>query len=216
MDSANMNDPSQKIAKLLLQIEAVKLNTKKPFTWTSGIKSPIYCDNRLSLSYPEVRDYIKMQLIDLIKKTFGVPEVIAGVATAGIPQAALVADHLHIPLVYVRSQAKAHGLENRIEGRLKKGQKVIVIEDLISTGKSSLAAAGELKNAGAEVIGLVSIFNYGFKETEEKFDMANIPIYSLTDYSTLIQVALAEDYVSDKQMVLLKSWRVDPQNWKPK
>jgi orotate phosphoribosyltransferase len=203
-----------KVAAMLLQIEAIKLSEEKPFTWSSGWKSPIYCDNRLSLSYPEIRTSIKDALKDVIKTNFFSAEGIAGVATAGIPQGALVADALNLPFVYVRSKPKDHGMENLIEGRVTKGQKVVVVEDLISTGGSSLKVVEALQKEGVHVMGMVSIFNYGFDVATKNFEQANIPLISLSDFSHLIKYALEQKYITEEQVLSLKAWRVDPANWK--
>src|SRR5688572_25671810 len=184
-----------KVAQMLLQIEAIKLRTENPFTWSSGWKSPIYCDNRLSLSYPEIRTIIKDGLVQAIKENFSYAEVIAGVATAGIPQGALVAEALNLPFAYVRPKPKDHGMENLIEGRVTKGQKVVVVEDLVSTGGSSLKSVAALRDAGFEVLGMVSIFNYGFDIATRNFYDANVSLISLTDYSHMIIPALQSKYI---------------------
>lgn len=202
------------VAAMLLQIQAIKLNTEKPFTWSSGWKSPIYCDNRLSLSYPEIRRAICDGLVDAVKKHFPSVESIAGVATAGIAQGALVSEALNLPFLYVRPKPKDHGMENLIEGKISKGQKVVVVEDLVSTGGSSLKAAQALKDAGFDVVGMVCIFNYGFDVAEQNFKAANLPLVSLSDYSFLINYARAQKSVTEEQIVSLKAWRVDPANWK--
>ncbi len=206
---------AEKIATYLLNIEAVKLNIKTPYQWASGWKSPIYCDNRLTLSYPEIRSYIRNSLSGLISKQFETAEAIAGVATAGIPQGALVADKLKLPFIYVRSKAKEHGLENMIEGRAEKGTKVVVVEDLISTGGSSLKVVEVLRNSGLKVLGMVSIFTYGFKEADKNFKIARVRYYSLSDYDNLISKALELGYIKEDNLVLLKSWRTDPAHWNP-
>lgn len=202
------------VAAMLLQIQAIKLNTEKPFTWSSGWKSPIYCDNRLSLSYPEIRRAICDGLVDAVKNHFPSVESIAGVATAGIAQGALVSEALNLPFLYVRPKPKDHGMENLIEGKITKGQKVVVVEDLVSTGGSSLKAAQALKDAGFDVVGMVCIFNYGFDVAEQNFKAANLPLVSLSDYSFLINYARAQKSVTEEQIVSLKAWRVDPANWK--
>ncbi|WP_276374106.1 orotate phosphoribosyltransferase [Chryseolinea sp. H1M3-3] len=203
-----------KIAAMLLQIQAIKLNTEKPFSWSSGWKSPIYCDNRLSLSYPEIRTTIKHALAQAIRENFFTAESIAGVATAGIAQGALVADLLNLPFLYVRPKPKDHGMENLIEGKIVKRQKVVVVEDLVSTGGSSLKATQALREAGFDVLGMVSIFNYGFDIATRNFYDANTSLISLCDYPNLLKYALEEQYISEDQMVSLKAWRVDPSNWK--
>ncbi|MGK7395096.1 MAG: orotate phosphoribosyltransferase [Candidatus Cyclobacteriaceae bacterium M3_2C_046] len=208
-------EAARKIASMLLEIEAIKFNTKKPFTWASGWKSPIYCDNRLTLSYPEIRSYIKHNFVEVVKEYYSVANCIAGVATAGIPQGALIADALDLPYIYIRSKPKGHGMENLIEGKADEKFKVILVEDLISTGGSSLAAANAVREAGMEVVGMVAIFTYGFNKAEEHFEKAKIPLVCLSNYSTLLQEALEKDYIKEDQLVLLKSWRVDPERWKP-
>jgi orotate phosphoribosyltransferase len=202
------------VASMLLKIQAIKLNTSRPFTWSSGWKSPIYCDNRLSLSYPETRSAIRDGLANAIRENFFTAECIAGVATAGIPQGALVADLLDLPFVYVRPKPKDHGMENLIEGRVVKNQKVVVLEDLVSTGGSSLKAVQALREAGFDVMGMVSIFNYGFEIATKNFYEADVSLISLCDYNSLIQSALQDKYIDEDQVVSLKSWRVDPSNWK--
>lgn len=199
---------------MLLQVQAIKLNTEKPFTWSSGWKSPIYCDNRLALSYPAVRKSIKEGLTQVIRENFFTAEAIAGVATAGIPQGALVADSMDLPFIYVRPKPKDHGMENLIEGKVTKDQKVVIIEDLVSTGGSSLKAAQALRDAGFNVLGMVSIFNYGFDIATRNFYEANISLISLSDYSHLLTYALQENYITESELISLKAWRVDPANWK--
>lgn len=208
-----MEETAGKIASMLLEIKAIKLNVEKPFQWASGWKSPIYCDNRLSLSYPDVRRAIKEGMLQAIKENFFTVEAIAGVATAGIPQGALVADALNLPFLYVRPKPKDHGLENLIEGKLEKGQKVVVIEDLVSTGGSSLKAVQALREAGAEIMGMVSIFSYGFDIAHKNFYEANISLISLCDYGHLLRYALEKRYVTEAQLTSLKAWRVDPSRW---
>lgn len=206
-------ETASKVAHMLLKIQAIKLSTEKPFTWSSGWKSPIYCDNRLSLSFPDVRKSIKEGLIEAIKENFFTAEAIAGVATAGIPQGALVAEELNLPFIYVRPKPKDHGMENLIEGKITKDQKVVVIEDLVSTGGSSLKAAQALRDAGFNVLGMVSIFNYGFDIATRNFYEANTSLISLSDYSHLLTLALKEKYINESQLASLKAWRVDPANW---
>jgi len=203
-----------RVAAMLLQIEAIKLNIDKPFTWSSGWKSPIYCDNRLSLSYPEIRTEIKEGLVNAIREHFFSVEAVAGVATAGIPQGALVAEAMDLPFAYVRSKPKDHGMENLIEGRITKGQKVVVVEDLVSTGGSSLKVVDALRQAGAQVLGMVSIFTYGFDVANENFKKANVPLVSLSDYGHLIQYAVEQKNIKETDLVSLKAWRVDPANWR--
>jgi orotate phosphoribosyltransferase len=207
------NETARKIVLDLLEIGAIKLNLEKPFTWASGWKSPIYCDNRLALSYPEVRDFIKQTLCKAIESAFQNPDAIAGVATAGIPQGALVADELNLPFIYVRSKAKGHGLSNQIEGRIVKGQKVVVIEDLVSTGGSSLKAIEAIREAGMLVLGMVSIFTYGFDLSYENFHKADINYISLSDYNILIEVAVEQNIISKDQIESLQSWRESPESW---
>ena len=202
------------IAEMLLKIQAIKLNTGKPFTWSSGWKSPIYCDNRISLSFPEVRSAIKQGLMAAIRENFFTAESIAGVATAGIAHGALVADGLELPFLYVRSKAKEHGMENLIEGKIVKNQKVVVIEDLVSTGGSSLKAVEALRSAGFKVLGMVSVFNYGFDLATRNFYEADVSLISLSDYGHLLSQAVKEKYVAEDQLISLKAWRVDPAHWK--
>ena len=200
-------------AEKLLQINAVKLSPQNPFTWASGWKSPIYCDNRKILSHPFIRDYIKSELSNTVFEKFGEAELIAGVATAGIAWGALVADQLKLPFLYVRPKPKEHGLGNQIEGEYKAGQKTVVLEDLVSTGKSSLQAAEALQKEGLVVIGMVSIFNYGFDAAKQAFEQSGIKLISLTDYSNLIRSAIAYNYVLPEQQEVLLKWRQDPANW---
>lgn len=206
-------DIAREISKDLLQISAIKLNIQKPFKWSSGWNSPIYCDNRLSLSYPDIRNRIKQYLCLGIQGYFKETEVIAGVATAGIPQGAIVADELGLPFVYVRSKPKGHGMENLIEGKVEKGQKVVLIEDLISTGGSSLKAAEALKSAGCEVLGIGAIFTYGFEEAEKNFRNAGVSAFCLSDYHELIDQAIDMDYVKETEKISLESWRDSPSDW---
>lgn len=202
-----------KIAEFLLQIKAIKLEPSKPFTWASGWKSPIYCDNRVTLSYPKVRTYIRQEFVNIILDKFGKPDVIAGVATGGIAQGALVAEELGLPFVYVRSEAKKHGLTNMIEGIVEKGQSVVVIEDLVSTGGSSLKAVEALREAGCDVKGMAAIFTYGFKTATENFKKAKCKLVTLSDYDTLIKQAFQSNYVSEKELKSLAQWREDPSVW---
>jgi len=206
-------ETSKKIASLLLEIEAIKINTKSPFKWSSGWNSPIYCDNRLSLSYPEIRDYIKEKLAGKISNIFIGVEAIAGVATAGIPQGALVADNLKLPFIYVRSKPKGHGMENLIEGKITKGQKIVILEDLVSTGGSSLKAAEALRSVGFEILGMIAIFTYGFNLAEKNFKNADIQLVTLCDYPTLLEQALIHNFIKEEDLVSLKAWGVDPENW---
>ncbi len=202
------------VASKLLQIEAIKINYKTPFTWSSGWKSPIYCDNRLALSYPAIRSYIKESLAGAVQLHYPEAECIAGVATAGIPQGALVAEELGLPFVYVRPKPKEHGMGNLIEGKIEKGQKVVLVEDLISTGGSSLKAAQAMKEAGFNVIGMVAIFTYGFDAAEKSFAEANIPLTCLSDFNHMLQEAVHRKYLDENQLIYVKSWRLDPANWK--
>lgn len=201
------------VAEKLLQVAAVKLSPEQPFTWASGWKSPIYCDNRKVLSFPFVRDFIKSEMCNVIFEHFPQADVLAGVATAGIPWGAMAADQLKLPYIYVRPKPKEHGLGNQIEGAFQPGQRVLVIEDLISTGKSSLQVVDVLRNAGAEVVGMVSIFNYGFAIAEEAFAKANVPYRSLTNYPQLISLAVEKSQVSPETEQTLLQWRNDPANW---
>lgn len=207
-------DRALKVAEFLLQIKAVKLQPNSPFTWASGWKSPIYCDNRITLSFPAIRTYIRQGYADAILEHFGKPDIIAGVATGGIAQGALVAQELGIPFIYVRSSAKAHGMGNMIEGHFEKGQRVVVIEDLISTGGSSLQAVHALRDAGLEVKGLVAIFTYGFDVSIKNFSNAECPFVTLTDYDHLIDQALKSDYVTASDVDSLREWKINPDNWK--
>jgi orotate phosphoribosyltransferase len=202
------------VAEKLLQVNAVKLNVQEPFTWASGWKSPIYCDNRRVLSFPFIRDYIKSELCNEVFAKFPEAELLAGVATAGIAWGAMVADQLKLPYVYVRPKPKEHGLGNQIEGFYEEGQKVVVIEDLVSTGKSSLQVVDVLKEAGVNVIGMVSIFTYGFTVAAEAFEKAGLPYYPLTDYPSLIQLAVDKGMVNADQQEILLKWKQDPANWK--
>ena len=200
-------------AQKLLQVQAVKLNPEHPFTWASGWKSPIYCDNRKILSFPYVRDYIKSELCNVVFETYPEAELIAGVATAGIAWGAMVADQLKLPFMYVRPKPKEHGLGNQIEGYYEKGQKVVVVEDLISTGKSSLQVVDVLKKEGFEVQGMISIFNYNFAIADEAFKNAGVPYHSITNYNALIGLAIEKGIVSAAQENTLLNWRQDPANW---
>jgi len=204
---------ARSVALELLKIKAIRLNPEEPFTWASGWKSPIYCDNRLSLSYPDLRTMIRKRLAELINTKFPQVQVIAGVATAGIPQGALVADEMDIPLVYVRSKPKGHGLTNQIEGVIDPGKRVVVVEDLISTGGSSLKAVNALREAGFEVLGMVAIFTYGFPLADENLRQENVTCFCLSDYPSMLEAALEEEYISSQQLEILKNWRVDPANW---
>ncbi len=200
-------------AESLLQIKAIRLNNTNPFTWASGLKSPIYCDNRQTLSYPKIRTYIRQEFVRLINEEFGTVELIAGVATGAIAIGALVAQELGLPFVYVRSEKKGHGLENLIEGAAESGQSVVVIEDLISTGKSSLNAVEALRAAGCNVKGMVAIFTYGLVEAEENFKAAGCTLHTLTSYDYLMQKALEQNYIMDSDMQSLIKWRENPKEW---
>lgn len=200
------------IAKDLLSIGAVILKPNEPFTWSSGIKSPIYCDNRMTLSYPDIRQRIYKGLSELMKSHFSSVEMIAGTATAGIPHAALVAEKLGLPMCYVRSKPKEHGRGNQIEGKVEKGQKVVVVEDLISTGKSSLKVVEALKNEGCDVLGVVSIFTYQLQVAENHFKASGVTYYSLCTYDTLVQLALEEKLISIDEMNKLSMWRENPES----
>lgn len=206
-------ETSAKIAQYLLECEAVKLNISYPFTWTSGMRSPIYCDNRVTLSYTAIRKYITQSLCEVIQSKYPDAEAIVGVATAGIPQGASIADVLNLPFAYVRAEAKKHGLKNNIEGKLDAGTKVVVVEDLISTGKSSLKAVEDLRNNGIEVIGLVSIFNYGFIETDQKFKDAKCPYTSLSSFNDLIKQAETSGYINAEEVSKISEWNANPMKW---
>lgn len=201
------------VAEKLLQINAIKLSPQQPFTWASGWKSPIYCDNRKVLSFPYIRDFIKSEMCSVIFEKFPDADILAGVATAGIAWGAMAADQLKLPYIYVRPKPKEHGLGNQIEGNLEKGQKVVVIEDLISTGKSSLQVCDVLKAAEVEVIGMVSIFTYGFSVADKAFETAGIPYRSLTNYPTLIELAIEKGIIPPDQQKTLLNWSADPANW---
>lgn len=209
-----MNTVAEQVASHLLQIKAIKLEPNHPFTWASGWKSPIYCDNRKTLSYPEVRTYIRDQFVNLIKTKYPQVELIAGVATGAIAQGALVAQELGLPFVYVRSAAKNHGLENLIEGEYKEGQKVVVVEDLISTGGSSLQAVEALRNAGCDVLGMVAIFTYGFQKAIDNFTNAHCVLDMLSDYNAMIDLAQKTGYVQESDVTKLKEWRLSPESYK--
>jgi orotate phosphoribosyltransferase len=208
-----MENLEQTTAKNLLQINAIIFNPANPFLWSSGWKSPIYCDNRKTLSYPEIRNFLKKSFASSIKNNYPQAEVIAGVATGAIAIGALTADELGLPFVYVRSKSKGHGLENMIEGDLRKGQKVVVIEDLVSTGKSSISAVHALRKAGAEVLGMNAIFSYGFDIASKNFLSADCPLHTLTNYETMIDIAVKEGYLEEKDIESLTEWRKDPSNW---
>ena len=200
-------------ATYLLQIQAVKLSPQQPFTWASGIQSPIYCDNRLTLSYCEVRNYIKNSFATIIQEKYDAIDIIAGVATGGIAHGALVADLLQKPFIYVRSSAKAHGLGNMVEGKVKPGDRVFVIEDLISTGGSSLAAVESLRKEGAEIVGLGAIFTYGFQRAIDAFAMANCPYFTLSNYATILDMAIQNQYIEEAEKENLMKWYQSPETW---
>lgn len=203
------------LADKLLKISAIKLQPEAPFTWSSGWNSPIYTDNRKALSYPDIRSFVKVELSRLIMENFPETEVVAGVATGAIAQGALVADTLGKPYIYVRSAPKDHGLENLIEGNLKPGQKVVVVEDLVSTGGSSLKAVEAIRKAGAEVVGMVAIFTYQFPVAEENFKNAEVKLLTLSNYTAMLDAALETDYIKESDLETLKQWREDPENWAP-
>jgi orotate phosphoribosyltransferase len=209
----NNNEAEQQVAEFLLQIKAIKLQPNNPFTWASGWKSPIYCDNRISLSHPTVRTYIRQQLTKLIQDKFGAVGCIAGVATAGIPQGVLVAQELGLPFIYVRDKPKGHGRGNIIEGDDMTGKRVVVIEDLISTGKSSLQAVEALREAGYSVAGLAAIFTYEFDIATQNFNEAKCPFVTLSNYSALIKYAEQNNYITSADVDMLKKWREDPSVW---
>lgn len=203
-------------AEKLLKIKAIKLQPANPFTWASGWKSPLYCDNRKTLSYPSLRNFVKLEITRLILEKFGQVDAIAGVATGAIPQGALVADALNLPFVYVRATPKDHGLENLIEGELRPGMKVVVVEDLVSTGGSSLKAVEAIRRDGCEVIGMIAAFTYGFDVAVKAFKEAKVPLVTLTNYEMVIDVALRTDYIDKDDVETLEEWRRDPANWEPK
>ncbi len=207
------NNTAEQTAELLLQINAIKLNPKNPFTWASGWKSPIYCDNRIILSFPEVRNYIREEFSKNIEEKFGTPDVIAGVATGAIGIGILVAEAMGLPFVYVRPEAKKHGRQNQVEGFLQKGQSVVVVEDLISTGGSSLQAVEALRNEGAVVKGMAAIFTYGFDVSVEKIKEANLDVYTLSNYDNLLKQAVHKQYINDTEFDALKEWRLSPSTW---
>ena len=202
-----------KIAEFLLQIKAIKLNVKQPFTWASGWKSPIYCDNRITLSYPTIRNYIRQQFVEIITEEFGDIDVVAGVATGGIPHGVLVAQDLGLPFAYVRGSKKDHGLNKRIEGIIESGQSVILIEDLISTGGSSMRAVEAVKETGASIKALLSIFTYGIKVAEDRCRESKCNFYTLSNYDHLLTQAVQDGYIREEDLVVLEKWREDPGNW---
>lgn len=207
------NDKALKVAEFLLQIKAVKFQPNNPFIWASGWNSPIYCDNRVTLSFPSIRTFIRQAYSEAVLDYFGKPDVIAGVATGGIAQGALVAQELGLPFIYIRSSAKGHGMGNQIEGAFEKGQKVVVIEDLISTGGSSIKAIQALKEAELDVKGLIAIFTYGFKVADENFKNENCPYVTLSNYDYMIEEALNKDYISPNDVDSLRKWKDAPETW---
>ena len=209
----NEQETSMALASFLLQIKAIKLNPANPFTWASGLKSPIYCDNRVTLSYPQVRTFIREGFVKMCLDKFGKPDVIAGVATGGIPQGALVAQELGLPFVYVRSEKKSHGMNNQIEGVINSGQSVVIIEDLVSTGKSSLNAVEALREKGAVIKGMLAIFTYGMDVATENFKNNKCELFTLTNYNALIQKAAEENYIREDDLASLIEWKNNPQAW---
>src|SRR6187402_183757 len=206
-------DTAEKTAELLLQINAIKLNPGNPFTWASGWKSPIYCDNRLILSFPIIRNYVRDEFAKNIEKQFGKPDVIAGVATGAIGVGILVAESLGLPFVYVRPEAKKHGRLNQVEGFLQKGQNVVVVEDLISTGNSSLLAVEALRNEGANIKGMAAVFTYGFDVASDNFKNANVDLYTLSNYANLLELAVEKQYITEDNLSALQEWSVTPSTW---
>ena len=204
---------AEQTVNYLIQINAIKLNTKKPFTWTSGIKSPIYCDNRLILSFPDVRKFVADKMTEIVENKYGKDISIAGVATGAIAIGAMIAERINVPYAYVRPEPKGHGLKNQIEGNIKKESNVVVIEDLISTGKSSLNAINALKSEGYNVLGMLSIFSYNFQFANKKFEDENIFIYSLSDYNSLVNLIQSEGTLDINEISRLKKWREDPKTW---
>lgn len=209
----NKNEIEQQVAEFLLQIKAIKLQPDNPFTWASGWKSPIYCDNRVTLSHPSIRTYIRQKLTQAIQEEFGSVQCIAGVATAGIPQGALVAQELGLPFIYVRSKPKEHGTGSMIEGEIMPGNRVVVIEDLISTGKSSLQAVDALRAAGYEVAGLAAIFTYGFDVADDNFKKAKCRYITLSNYNAMLEFAEEKQYINKDSVELLRKWRENPAEW---
>jgi orotate phosphoribosyltransferase len=207
-------DTAKKTAEVLLKVKAIMLSPSEPFTWASGWKSPIYCDNRVTLSYPPVRVFLKEEIAKIVELQYGKPDVIAGVATGAIAIGILVAQELGVPFIYVRPEPKNHGRKNQIEGHLESGQNVVVIEDLISTGKSSLNAVKALKEAGAVVKGMVAIFSYGFDIASDNFKNSNVALTTLSNYSHLLEQAMDSKYITEKELETLSEWRKDPGNWK--
>ena len=216
MDKLDQNNFREQTAEILLKLEAIKLSPNNPFTWASGWKSPIYCDNRIVLSYPKVRDFLSTVLSEKIQEDFDGSLVIAGVATGAIGIGMLVAQKLNLPFIYIRPEPKKHGKQNQIEGKFTSGDRVLVIEDLISTGKSSLNAANALKDSGAEILGMMGLFTYGFSNAEEEFRKAKIKLQTLCDYQHLLSEAINIGTISEMQLESLKTWREDPSAWSPK
>jgi len=210
----NNKECGLKVAEFLLQIKAIKLQPNKPFTWASGWNSPIYCDNRKILSYPKIRTYIRQQFVEMILDTYGKPDVIAGVATGGIAIGALVAEEMGVPFVYVRSSTKGHGLQNKVEGVLDSSQNVVIVEDLVSSGKSSLDALEAIREIGCQVKGMAAIFTYGFGIAEDNFKGVNCKLATLSDYTCLLKQATASNYINEKDISSLKEWRANPSTWK--
>ncbi len=206
-------DTAKKTAELLLQIKAIKLSPQEPFTWASGWNSPIYCDNRTTLSFPTIRTYLREELGKIIEEKYGKPEIIAGVATGAIAIGILVAEYLNVPFIYVRPEAKKHGRQNQVEGILEPGKRVVVIEDLISTGTSSLNAVKALKAAGANVKGMVAIFSYGFDIADKNFEEQDVELTTLSDYDHLLELANDNNYISETELTTLKQWRINPSTW---
>jgi orotate phosphoribosyltransferase len=206
-------DTAEKTAELLLQINAIKLNPRNPFTWASGWQSPIYCDNRLILSFPLIRNYVRDEFAKNIEKQFGKPDVIAGVATGAIGIGILVAESLGLPFVYVRPEPKKHGRQNQVEGFLQKGQNVVIVEDLISTGNSSLLAVEALRAAGANIKGMVAVFTYGFDIAEENFKNENVDLFTLSNYQNLLDLAVAKRYITEEEEQTLREWNLSPSTW---
>jgi orotate phosphoribosyltransferase len=206
-------DTAKKTAEFLLQIKAIKLSPSEPFQWASGWKSPIYCDNRITLSFPTVRNFLKVEIAKLVEQKHGKPDVIAGVATGAIAIGVLVAQELGVPFIYIRPEAKKHGRKNQIEGHIEKGQNVVIIEDLISTGKSSLQAAEALKEVDATIKGMVAVFTYGFSIAENNFKERNIELTALSNYEYLLEQALDSKYISEKELYTLQNWRSNPSEW---
>ena len=209
-----MDTTMKAFANKLLEVKAIKLQPNNPFTWASGWKSPFYCDNRKTLSFPALRNYVKQELVHNILEHFPEAEAVAGVATGAIAQGALVADALHLPFIYVRSKPKDHGMENLIEGELQPGTKVVVVEDLISTGGSSLKAVEAIRKYGCEVVGMVASYTYGFQTAKDAFENANVQLVTLTDYEHVVAQALETGYINEADVTLLHEWRKDPANWK--